>query len=202
MARYIGPKRKQSRRAGIDLGTKSNALKTARRLNVAPGFHGRKGTRKMSDYGLQLREKQKAKWAYGLLEKQFSRLYQLAAKTPAATGQELLKLLERRLDNVVYRLNFAPTRALARQLVSHGHVFINGKRVSIPSYSVTPNEIITISDKARKMPAVAALLEQKSSKPPKWLEREAAAGKVSSLPERDDIELDINEQLIVEYYSR
>ena len=114
MARYTGPSVKQSRRIGIDLGSKTNAVKVARRLTVPPGFHGRKGTKKISDFGIQMKEKQKVKWTYGVLEKQFRKYYDIATKTPAATGQEMLKLLERRLDNVIYRLNFAPTRRPAK----------------------------------------------------------------------------------------
>lgn len=201
MARYTGPTRKLSRRSGIDLCHKTNTAKVARRLNIPPGAHGRKGSRKQSDFGLQLKEKQKVKWAYGVLEKQFRRYFELAAKTPAATGQELLKLLELRLDNVVYRLGFTGTRNAARQLVNHGHVFVDDQKITIPSYEVKPNQTIRLSDKAQKIPYISESLTRKIGIP-KWLERKAAVGKIKTKPEREDIDLTINEQLIVEYYSR
>jgi small subunit ribosomal protein S4 len=202
MARHTGPTQKLSRRLGVDLGHKTNSLKVARRLNIPPGTHGRKGTRKQSDFALQLREKQKAKWAYGILEKQFKKYYEVASKTPAATGQELLNMLETRLDNTVYRLNFAPTRKAARQLVSHGHVTVNNKKVDIPSYQVKVDDLITISSKAQKIPAIVDLISDDKLSVPSWLEKKAIVGRVKSKPERDHIDLDINEQLIVEYYSR
>jgi small subunit ribosomal protein S4 len=202
MARNTGPTQKLSRRAGMDLGHKTNALKVARRLNTLPGVHGKKGTRKMSDYGQQLREKQKVKWAYGIQEKQFKKYYELATKTPAATGQELLMLLETRLDNVVFRLNLAPTRRSARQLISHGHVTVNNKKVDIPSYQVQVKDTVSITSKAQKIPAIAELLKDDKLSVPTWLEKKAVVGRVKSKPERDHIDLDINEQLIVEFYSR
>ena len=202
MARYTGPSVKQSRRIGIDLGSKTNAVKVARRLTVPPGFHGRKGTKKISDFGIQMKEKQKVKWTYGVLEKQFRKYYDIATKTPAATGQEMLKLLERRLDNVIYRLNFAPTRRVARQIVAHGHVKVNGAKINIPSYLVKVDEVIALDDAAQKIPSSAQLIKDQKYTPPTWLERKAAVGKVVSQPTRDHIDMDINEQLIVEYYSR
>lgn len=202
MSRYTGPKNKLARRANSDLSLKTNNTKLGRRLNIPPGQHGRKGAKKLSDYGIQLREKQKVKWTYGVLEAQFRNYYLKATKNPAATGEELLRLLERRLDNVVYRLGFAPTRAAARQLVVHGHVTVNGHKVDRPSYQVMVSETLTLSATSQKIPAVAALLEQKSLYLPKWLERQAATGKVVSMPERTDIQADFNENLIVEYYSR
>ena len=202
MARYTGPSVKQSRRIGIDLGSKTNAVKVARRLTVPPGFHGRKGTKKISDFGIQMKEKQKVKWTYGVLEKQFRKYYDIATKTPAATGQEMLKLLERRLDNVIYRLNFAPTRRAARQIVAHGHVKVNGAKINIPSYLVKVDEVIALDDAAQKIPSSAELIKDQKYTPPTWLERKAAVGKVVSQPTRDHIDMDINEQLIVEYYSR
>lgn len=202
MARYTGPSVKQSRRIGIDLGSKTNAVKVARRLTVPPGFHGRKGTKKISDFGIQMKEKQKVKWTYGVLEKQFRKYYDIATKTPAATGQEMLKLLERRLDNVIYRLNFAPTRRAARQIVAHGHVKVNGAKINIPSYLVKVDEVIALDDAAQKIPSSAQLIKDQKYTPPTWLERKAAVGKVVSQPTRDHIDMDINEQLIVEYYSR
>lgn len=202
MARYTGPKNKLARKLGQDLGLKSNPLKVARRLNVLPGVHGRKMRRKQSDYGRQLLEKQKIRFVYGVQEKYLRNLYTVAMKTPSATGQALLKLLEQRLDNVVFRLGFAPTRASARQLVSHGHVLVEGKRLSIPSYRVSIGQTVAISDKAAKIPAVTELLSNKTIGVPKWLERQATVGKVVALPQRDDITEGVDEQLVVEYYSR
>jgi small subunit ribosomal protein S4 len=202
MARNTGPKNKLSRRAGQDLGLKTNPAKAARRLNIPPGQHGRKGGKKLSGYGIQLREKQKAKWIYGIQEKQFRRYVELATKNPSATGEELLRLLERRLDNVVYRLGLAPTRAAARQLVVHGNVLVDNKKIDRPSFQVAIGTVVGLSTKAIKIPYIASLLEDKSRFTPKWLERKASIGKVLTLPERSDIEGDIKENVIVEYYSR
>jgi small subunit ribosomal protein S4 len=202
MARYTGPKNKLSRRAGQDLGLKTNSSKLARRLNIPPGQHGRKGTGKQSEFGIQLREKQKVKWMYGVLEKQFRRYINQATKNPSATGTELLRLLELRLDNVVYRLNLAPTRSAARQLVTHGHVRVNNLKVDRPSFRLKLNDTVALTPKAIKIPAVAETLEAKSKNVPIWLEKKAIVGKIKSLPERDDIDAEINENLIIEYYSR
>jgi small subunit ribosomal protein S4 len=203
MARHTGPKNKLSRKFGQDLGLKTNSLKVARRLNVLPGQHGRRLRRKVSDYGVQLLEKQKVRFIYGVQEKYLRSTYQLAMREPLATGQELLKLLERRLDNTVYRLGFAPTRAAARQLVNHGQIRVNDKKVDIPSFRVSIGDVITLKDKAAKIPYIAELLGEKSTViTPKWLERQATVGKVIALPERDDIAEGIEEQLVVEYYSR
>lgn len=197
-----GPKNRLARKAGFDLGLKTNPLKVARRLNIPPGQHGRKGKKKVSDYGEQLSEKQKVKFMYGVMEKQFHKLYELAAKTPASTGKVLLTLLERRLDNVLYRLGFAPTRAAARQMVVHGHVRVNEKKMTIPSYAVKVNDVVQLSDKAIKIPVVAELLKEKNKAVPAWLDKQAAVGKIIRLPEREHIDVGINEQLIVEFYSR
>ncbi|HZZ98512.1 MAG TPA: 30S ribosomal protein S4 [Candidatus Saccharimonadia bacterium] len=202
MARYTGPKNRLARKVGADLSMKTNILKLNKRLNVRPGLHGKKIRRKRSEYGEQLTEKQKVKHLYGVMEKQFRKLYEKASKTPASTGKVLLILLERRLDNAVYRLGFAPTRAAARQMVTHGHVKVNGEKVSIPSYSVNMDEVVTLSATAMKIPAVAELLKEKDKAVPKWLERTAAAGKIAKFPEREDIDAGINEQMIVEFYSR
>lgn len=202
MARYTGPRNKKARRLGVDLGLKSNPKSLERRLNTPPGQHGRKGTRKVSDYGVQLAEKQKAKIIYGILEKQFKKYYTFASRDPLATGEVMLSLLERRLDNAVYRLGFAPTRAAARQLVAHGNVLVNGKKVSIPSYRLSIQETITLSPTATAIPYVKVMLENKEFQPAKWLERKGPAGKVVRIPERGDISEAINEQLIVEFYSR
>jgi small subunit ribosomal protein S4 len=202
MARYIGPKNKLARRAGEDLALKTTTPKLARRLNIPPGQHGRKGARKLSEYGVQLREKQKVKWIYGVLEKQFRRYLDQATKNPSETGAELLKLLERRLDNVLYRLALAPTRAAARQLITHGHVKVNDKKLDRPSYHVKVGDTITISSKAAKIPSVAETIEAGKTGIPKWLEKKAIVGRVAAYPEREDIDADIKENLIIEYYSR
>lgn len=201
MARYTGPKQKLQRQVGEDLGLKSNALKVARRLHTRPGFHGSR-RRKLSDYGVQLREKQKVKYMYGVLEKQLQRLYSQASKNPLATGSALLGLLERRLDNVMYRLGWAPTRPAARQLVNHGHLTVNNKKMDIPSYSVRVGDVIKIKDKSVKIPVIADLLKEDDITPPAWLEKKGVVAKVQRFPERDDITENIDEQLIVEFYSR
>lgn len=202
MARYTQPKIKLMRKIGLDLGLKSNPVKVAKRIAVLPGFHGRKGRRKVSDYGTQLLEKQKVRIIYGVMEKQFQGYFEKASKNPTATGSALLSLLERRLDNVVYRLGFVPTRAAARQLVGHGNVQVNGVKTTVPSYSVSQGDTITLSATAVKIPYIAELLKAKNTGTPAWLEKKAAAGLVSRLPEREDVTEEINEQLIVEYYSK
>jgi small subunit ribosomal protein S4 len=199
MARYRGPKDRQSRREGFDLFGKGAKLT---RLNVPPGQHGPKGTRRQSQYGKQLREKQKVKRMYGVMEKQFKKYVDQASKSKSNTGEVLLSLLERRLDNVIYRLGFAPTRPAARQMVSHRHILINGKKVNVPSYSVKEGETITLTKVAMEIPAIQRLLEVKEPKVPEWLERKAAAGKVKRLPKREDVVEPISEQDIVEFYSR
>ncbi len=204
MSRYTGPKNKLSRKIGEDLGLKTNALKVARRLTIRPGQHGAKGRRKMSDFATQLKEKQKVKYIYGVAEKQLSSLYVEASKNPTATGAALLSLLERRLDNVLYRAGLAPTRAAARQFVSHSHVMVNGKKMNVPSYRVRVDDVLTIKDKATKIQFVAEALKEtsKNSHPVEWLEIKGPAVKVVRLPEKKDIKEVIEEQLIVEYYSR
>lgn len=201
MARYTGPKNKLQRQVGDNLGLKSNAAKVARRLSIRPGQHGHKGRRKISDFGNQLREKQKIKYIYGILEKQLSKLYKEAGKNPTATGAALLTLLEKRLDNVVYRLGWTATRAAARQLVGHNHVQVNGKKMTVPSYQVKVGDVITLKAKSTKIPTVAQLLTESPSIP-EWLERKGPAGKIARLPDRKDITEVIDEQLVVEYYSR
>lgn len=202
MARHTGPTNKLARRAGMDLGLKTNSVKLGRRLNIPPGQHGRKGGKKLSEYGVQLREKQKLKWIFGVKEKQFHKYYELASKKKGETGKGMIQFLECRLDNVVYRLGFAPTRAAARQLVAHGHVKVMGKKVDIASFQTSVDMTITLDEKATKIPAVANLIEDKSKNLPKWLERQAFIGHIKSLPQREDFEFDVNENLIVEYYSR
>jgi small subunit ribosomal protein S4 len=168
-----------------------------------PGQHGQKGRRKLSEYGIQLREKQKVKRMYGILERQFKNYFNSAAGKKAATGEALLLLLESRLDNALYRLNFAASRQQARQLISHGHVTVNGKKVTIPSYNVKIDDVIALSPKAANLSFIKKLNEAtKDLILPSWLEKKATVGKINSLPKRDEIDIDINERLIVEYYSR
>jgi small subunit ribosomal protein S4 len=206
MARYTGPKNRLARREGIDLGLKTVGSKAhaslSRRLTIPPGQHGQKGKRKVSEYGEQLREKQKVKRLYGLMEKQFRRYFATAKKWKGNTGDKLIEFLERRLDNVVYRLNLAPTRASARQFVSHGHVLVDGKRLGIPSYQVKADEVIAIKPKALEIPAIKKSLEITDMNIPLWLERQGPVGKIARLPVRSDVMEDISEQLIVEFYSR
>ncbi len=202
MARYTGPKNKLARKIGEDLGLKTNALKVARRLMVRPGQHGMRGRRKLSDFGIQLKEKQKIKYIYGILENQLRRQYDAASKNPAATGSVLLSLLERRLDNAVYRAGWTNTRAQARQLVGHGHVQVNGKKMDVPSYRTQVEDVITLSNKAVKIPYVADLLKEDDKNLPSWIERKSGVAKITRLPVRDDVTETIEEQLVVEYYSR
>jgi small subunit ribosomal protein S4 len=202
MARHSGPKQKLQRQIGEDLGLKTNALKTARRLAIRPGQHGTKTHRKMSDYALQLREKQKLKYIYGILEKQLRKIFEEASKNPAATGTALLSFLERRLDNVVYRASLTMTRASARQLVNHDHFLVNGKKMNIPSYTVKVGDVISLKkNKTAKIPQVAAAIEEARTVP-NWLAVKGTAIKVVKLPVREDIVEKIDEQLIVEYYNR
>ncbi len=206
MARYTGPKNRLARREGIDLGLKTVGSKShagyLRRANIPPGQHGAKGRRKVSGFGLQLREKQKAKRLYGVLERQFRKNFESARKWRGNTGEKLLEFMERRLDNVLYRVNLAPTRASARQFVTHGHVIVDGKKVSIPSYLVAKDQVITMKPKALEIPAVKKLLEDKTLTTPEWLTRQGPVAKVLRLPVRSDVKEDISEQLIIEHYSR
>jgi small subunit ribosomal protein S4 len=206
MARYTGPTNRLSRREGVDLGYKTPGTKAhaglLKRLGVPPGQHGAKGKRKVSDFGLQLREKQKVKRQYGVLERQFRNAFTLAKKLKGNTGEKLLEFMERRLDNVVYRMGLSPTRGLSRQLVSHGHVMVDGKKVNIPSFRVEKDMVISLRAKAMEIPAVKTVIADTSGQMPTWLERKGPVGKVVRLPERTDIREDINEQLIVEHYSR
>lgn len=206
MARYTGPKNRLSRREGIDLGMKTPGSKAhaslLRRLATPPGVHGPKGQRKMSDYGQQLREKQKVKRMYGVLERQFRKNFERARKWKGNTGEKLLEFMERRLDNVLYRLHLAPTRFSARQMVSHGHVLVDNAKVTIPSYLVSEHQVLSLVPKAMEIPAIKKLLEEKTITVSEWLERKGPIGKVVRNPVRMDIQEDINEQLIVEYFSR
>ena len=201
MSRYTGPKNKLARKVGEDLGLRSNAVKVAKRLSLRPGQHGAKGRRKVSDYGVQLKEKQKMKYMYGVTEKQLRGLYSEAANSTLATGEQLLSFLERRLDNVIYRLGWAPTRASARQLVAHGHVSVEGKKVTIPSYRVSVEEVVTMTSRGLEIPSVAALIKEDGALAA-WLQKKHAVAKIARLPERSDIMETITEQLVVEYYTR
>lgn len=199
MARYTGPKRRLSRREGVALFPKDVAY-IERKGATPPGFRGTKVRRRVSEYGTQLREKQKAKRMYGLTEKQFRNTFEEAAKKGAGSGERLLTLLESRLDNVVYRLGFAKTRSEARQMVSHGHISVDGKKVSIPSFRVKVNSVVAIVPKFIDNSQVKKSLEDSSL--PEWLERKATVGKFLRLPGREEMEQAIDEQLIVEFYSR
>ncbi len=206
MARYIGPTCKLSRREGTDLQHKSGirALDSKCKIDLPPGQHGaRKG--RLTDYGVQLREKQKVKRVYGVLEKQFRRYYKEAARRKGNTGAYLLQLLERRLDNVVYRMGFASTRAEARQLVTHKSVLVNGSIVNIPSYQVKPGDKVEIREKCRgqlRIGAALQLAQQRGSI--EWVEvnDKQFLGVFKSIPERAELPSEFNEQLIVELYSK
>ena len=203
MGRYTGPKTKVSRRYGVPLFGPSKALE---RKNYPPGMHGPKGSRrKQSDYAVALGEKQKLRYQYGLLEKQFRRIFQTALRKRGVTGETLLQLLETRLDNVVFRLGLANTRSAARQLVSHGHVQVNGRSVNIASYNVKAGDEVNVKDKPKSRQLALRNLELTQIAPvPDWLvaNRDALSGKVSRIPTRDEMQPMVNEQLIVELYSR
>jgi small subunit ribosomal protein S4 len=209
MARYTGPKCRLCRREGMQLFLKGDRCFTdkcpLKRRPYPPGFHGPRRRPKLSIYGLQLREKQKAKRIYGVLERQFRRYFEIARKMPGNTGENLLSLLERRLDNIVYRLGFALSRAHARQLVSHGLVLVNGKKVDIPSYLLKEGSVISLKEKVKENPFVKLALQRRDSRPlPEWLsfDENKKEGRVLRLPERKDITYPIQESLIVELYSK
>ncbi len=200
MARYTGPKRRLSRREGLPLSAKDvKALE--KKGAIPPGQHGVRNRRRVSEYGIQLREKQKAKRFYGILEKQFKGYFESASKIKGSTGLTLLTLLETRLDNVVYRLGFTKSRSEARQFVSHGHIRVNDKKVNIPSARVRIDQTIALSPQMRDNTQVKKSLED-SQTLPAWLMRKATIGKVLRIPEREEMEQSIDEQMIVEYYSR
>jgi len=207
VARYTGPKAKLSRREGTDLFLKSarRGLDSKCKLDSKPGQHGRTSGARPSDYGLQLREKQKVKRMYGILERQFRRYFEEAERRKGNTGENLLQLLESRLDNVVYRMGFGSTRAEARQLVGHRAVMVNGQPVNIPSLLVRPNDIVAVVEKARKQARVQdALNLAEQTGFPGWVsvDRNRMEGVFKQLPDRGDFAGDINESLIVELYSR
>lgn len=201
MARYIGPKCKACRRARTQLCQSKRCA--VERRPYPPGEHGR-GRVRESDYQVQLREKQKLRTMYGVLEKQFRRYYEEAARRPGITGESLLQMLEQRLDNVVWRSGFAATRPQARQLVNHGHFRVNGKKVDIPSYQVRPGDVVTIKDRSRDLIVIQHSVDTQDRLIPDWIVVNADDRKiiVNDRPRRDQIDTDINEQLIVELYSK
>jgi len=201
MARYIGPKTKIARKFGDTIYGPDRYFE---KKKYPPGQHGSNRRRKTSEYGLQLLEKQKAKYTYGLLEKQFSNLFKKASASKGITGEVLLQLLEKRLDNVVYRLGIAPTRAAARQLVGHKHITVNGNIVNIPSYTLRPGDVVGVRERSKSLEAITDSLAGTRVASYSWLEwnAEDVSGKFLNAPEREDIPENIKEQLIVELYSK
>lgn len=202
MARYTGPKTRIARKFGEPI---YGSDKHFDKKNFPPGQHGQtKKRKKSSEYGIQLMEKQKAKYTYGVLERQFAKMFEKAQRAKGVTGEVLLQLLESRLDNVVYRFGISPSRAGARQLVSHGHIIINGKVVNIPSYSVKPGEVIGVREKSKSLEIISNSLGSSKRSKYSWLEwdSDGLSGKLLNVPERTDIPENIKEQLIVELYSK
>jgi small subunit ribosomal protein S4 len=200
MARYTGPAYKKSRRYGFS--TLENGKDLAKRP-YAPGQHGTGRRGKVSEYGIQLNEKQKVRFMYGLSEKQFKRLFLKAAKLKGVHGENFLRLLEARLDNVVYRMGMAPTRRAARQIVNHGHILVNGSKVDIPSYEVKPGDVITVKERSLEHPVIKNAIEANTSVAPfVEFDSKKMTGKFVRYPERSELSADINESLIVEYYNR
>jgi small subunit ribosomal protein S4 len=202
MARYTGPRIRISRRFGVPIFGPSKYLE---RRNYGPGVHGPKSRRKASDYGLGLNEKQKLRYYYGLMERQFRNIYERALKRRGVTGETLLQILETRLDSVVYHCGFGNTRSSARQMISHGHIKVNGRKVNVPSYALKANDVVEVRDKtvSRQM-AIRGLELSTSRVVPDWisLNKEAYKGAILRLPVRDDIQPIANEQAVVEFYSR
>lgn len=202
MARYTGPRVRISRRFGVPIFGPTKYLE---RRNYGPGVHGPKSRRKVSDYGLGLMEKQKLRYYYGLMERQFRRVYERALRTRGVTGEIMLQILETRLDNVVYHLGFAPTRPAARQMVTHGHIQVNGRKVTVPSYALKVNDVVEVrnSNVSRQM-ASRSLEAAASRNVPDWLSlnKDAFKGTVMRLPGREEIQPIANEQAVVEFYSR
>jgi len=204
MSRYTGPKARVSRRLGVNIWGTQGENRALDRRPYPPGEHGRSRRRNPSEYLLQLQEKQKARFTYGLNERQFRKLYEEANKTKGVTGEQMLQLLERRLDNIVYRAGWASTRPQARQFVGHGHVDVNGKRVDIPSYRVRKGDVITVRGKARNMIVIQWNRDVLDRTPPPWLDRgdEGWSVTVREFPLREHIDVPVREQLIVELYSK
>ncbi len=200
--RYTGPKHKLARREGVNiLDKQSSSLQ--RRLSTPPGVHGGKKKRKRpSEYGIQLREKQKAKSTYGLMEKQFKKLVQTVQTKKGESGEMIVALLETRLDNMVYRLGFAKSRFHSRQLVSHGHVWVNDKKLNIPSYQVKEGDIISISPRLQTNPGILKSIEDSKEMSLPFIKKQGFSGKLLRMPKREDIDVPFNLQMIIEYYSR
>lgn len=200
MARYTGPAYKKSRR--LNFSTLENGKDLARRP-YAPGQHGENRRKKLSEYGVQLQEKQKVRIMYGLNEKQFRRLFERASKMKGVTGENMLRLLESRLDNLVYRMGLANTRRGARQIVNHGHITVNGVKVDIPSYSCKPGDVIAVKENSLEHPAMRGALEARTSIPAYvTFDKNKMTGTYVRLPERSELNSEINESLIVEFYNR
>ena len=201
MAKYTGPKSRISRKFGEPIFGPDKVLS---KRNFPPGQHGNDRRRKTSEYGTMLAEKQKAKYTYGVLERQFRNMFDKATRVSGVTGEVLMQLLEGRLDNIVYRLGIAPTRAAARQLVNHKHIIVDGNVVNIPSYSVKPGQIIGVREKSKSLEVIASSLASSNSQRYSWIEwdRHSMTGKFLNMPERSDIPENIKEQLIVDLYSK
>ena len=204
MSRYTGPKARVSRRLGVNIWGTQGENRALDRRPYPPGEHGRSRRRNPSEYLLQLQEKQKARFTYGLNERQFRKLYEEANRTKGVTGEQMLQLLERRLDNIVYRAGWASTRPQARQFVGHGHIDVNGKRVDIPSYRVRKGDVISVRNKARNMIVIQWNRDVLDRTPPPWLDRgdEGWSVTVRDYPLREHIDVPVREQLIVELYSK
>ena len=205
MARYIGPKAKIARKFGENIFGNAKITKILERKNYSPGQHGQSRRRRPSNYGLQLKEKQKIKYMYGLLERQFRIFFQKADKMSGETGLNLLQILECRLDNVIYRLGFSPTRAAARQMVNHKHFLVNGKSVNIPSYLVKENDQIGVRSKSRKLAVIHDSVKQvRGDLDSGWLSLDKASlsGMVTKLPEKEDFDATLKVQMVVELYSK
>lgn len=200
MAKYTGPKHRLARREGVNVLEKQSAS-LDRKLNIPPGVNGRRGRRKPSEYGIQLREKQKLKKFYGVLEKQFRRYVEEAQRERGNTNESLARLLEARLDNVVYRLGFANSRMQARQYVGHGHIFVNGKKVSIPSYSIKEGDVVTVSDRMKSNPIISAKLAEEVVIPD-YMKRTKEKGTFVRRPNLDEVPNPVDYQLVIEFYSR
>jgi len=210
LARYIGPVCRQCRREGMKLylkGERCHSEKCAiEKRNFIPGQHGKDRAKKIVGYGLQLREKQKARRVYGVLERQFRSTFEKAAATKGITGENLMSLLERRLDSVIYRMGFGTSRAQSRQIVRHGHVQVNGRKVNIPSFIVKPNDEVAIRESSKNNPTILSARDATAHAPsPSWMDmdRDGLKGKIIGMPRRDElVQIPINEQLIVELYSK
>jgi small subunit ribosomal protein S4 len=206
--RYLDSKCKLCRREGKKLFLKGERCYSPKcpldkKGAVPPGVHGPKQTRKrVSNFGIQLREKQKAKRIYGVSERQFNRYFNQAAKKGGETGELLMKILESRLDSVVFRLGFTASRSIARQAISHGHILVDGKKVNVASYQLKPGQTVSLTTKGLKIDQVKKMLANKDYRLPKWLKRKAAVGKIDRLPKREEIDSEVDEKLIVEYHSR